>query len=460
MKSPSVLLFAPFLFACSAPATPAPAAAPVAQVAPQLAPPLRAEDVVALVDHHQHLLSPAAAQASSDPRFVPVALPAPLDSLLQARIRASTNRAALEALYTKEAWLLQSFGPGWVRGGAEVASWWAGNTNEPYHLVPVGHGVTGSSGYIATYLLDTPADSEPAAHVLIGVGRDTGGRWRITSEALTMGGQRIRRPVMADQLVALLDSAGIRRAAVLSVAYQWGSPARGGPEEQARTRAENDWVAEQVARHPDRLVAFCSFNFLKPYALEELERCAASGKFRGIKLHAGNADMNWGDAGRVDKLRAVFAAANARGLAIVIHSAPRGSANGRGVGEAILERLLPAAPDVPVQLAHLASPGHLDARSDSALAPLAEAASAGDPRTRNLWFDVTTVAHAGITAENARLVVERLRQVGMGRVLYGTDMAGDGNVPPREAWTLLRTKLPLTVEELRTIATNVAPYMR
>ena len=57
-------------------------------------------------------------------------------------------------------------------------------------------------------------------------------------------------------------------------------------------------------------------------------------------------------------------------------------------------------------------------------------------------------------------MVARLRQIGMGRVLYGTDMAGDGNVPPRESWTLLRTRLPLTVEELRTVATNVAPYMR
>lgn len=455
MKSSLVLILAFPLASCATSATPA----PVPQAAPAAAP-LRAEDIVPLVDHHQHLMSPAAAQASSDPRFVAVALPPALDSLLKARIRGSTSKAALAALYTKEAWLLQSFGPGWVRGGDEMAAWWSGNTNEPYHLAPVGFEVTGSSGHIATYLLNPPADSEPAAHVLIGVGKDAGGRWRITSEALTMGGQRIRRAVTAEQLVAMLDSARIRRAAVLSIAYQWGSPARGGPEEQARTRAENDWVAEQVARYADRLVAFCSFNMLKPYALEELERCAASGKFRGIKLHAGNADMNWRSAEQVEQLRRVFAAANARRLAIVIHSAPRGSANGRAVGETILKQLLPAAPDIPVQIAHLASPGHLDPRSDSALGPLAEAVAAGDPRTRNLWFDVTTIAHEEITPENARTVVARLRQIGMGRVLYGTDMAGDGNVPPRESWTLLRTRLPLTVEELRTIATNVAPYMR
>src|SRR5262245_53922053 len=37
--------------------------------------------------------------------------------------------------------------------------------------------------------------------------------------------------ISARDLVALLDSAGIRRAVVLSVAYMWGSPARGLTDE-------------------------------------------------------------------------------------------------------------------------------------------------------------------------------------------------------------------------------------
>ena len=49
-------------------------------------------------------------------------------------------------------------------------------------------------------------------------------------------------------------------------------------------------------------------------------------------------------------------------------------------------------------------------------------------------------------------------------ILYGTHYGTDGPVSkalsPREGWDAFRTKLPLTEEELRTIADNVAPYLR
>jgi len=45
----------------------------------------------------------------------------------------------------------------------------------------------------------------------------------------------------ARDLVALLDSAGIRRAVILSVAYMYGSPSRTVEDEYVKVRAENDW---------------------------------------------------------------------------------------------------------------------------------------------------------------------------------------------------------------------------
>lgn len=51
-------------------------------------------------------------------------------------------------------------------------------------------------------------------------------------------------PRAAETLVAELDSVGIQRAVVLSVAYWFGSPL--GPpvdDEYMKVRAENDWVA-------------------------------------------------------------------------------------------------------------------------------------------------------------------------------------------------------------------------
>src|SRR5262245_7034873 len=82
------------------------------------------------------------------------------------------------------------------------------------------------------------------------------------------------RGISAKDLIALLDAAGIRRALVLSMGYTWGSANRNVENEYEKVKAENDWTSQQVAEYPDRLRAFCSFNPLKPYALEELERCS------------------------------------------------------------------------------------------------------------------------------------------------------------------------------------------
>lgn len=275
----------------------------------------------------------------------------------------------------------------------------------------------------------------------------------------------MRSAITADQLVAELDEAGIERAAVLSVAYAYGNPARHVDDEYDRVRAENDWAAAQAARHPDRLVALCSFNPLKDYALQELGRCAISPGFgRGIKLHFGDSDVRLDQPEHVQRLRQVFRAANARGMAIVVHLRPPVS-NQRNYGaeqaRVLLEEVLPFAPNVPVQVAHLAGsgPGYKDPPAQSAMAVLAEAAARHDPRMRQVWFDVSSIAHPDMPAAEARRLVRRLRQVGMERVLFGSDSAVGGSLRPPEGWAAFR-RLPLTDAEAARVADNLAPYLR
>jgi predicted TIM-barrel fold metal-dependent hydrolase len=266
-------------------------------------------------------------------------------------------------------------------------------------------------------------------------------------------------------LVALLDAAGIERAVVFSVAYMYGSPKRRIEDEYAKVRAENDWTAAQAALYPKRLRAFCSFNPLKDYALDELKRCAASPGLRhGLKLHFGNADVQLDNAAHVARLKQVFSAANNYRMAIAVHLRASISLKrpyGPAQAQVFLEQLLPAAPDVPVQVAHLAGtgPGYDDPPSDSVMDVLAKAAGQGDPRTRNLWFDVASVADRGISPANAAKLVQRIRQAGPGKILYGTDSAAGDNLRPRESWEAFR-KLPLSPQELERIASNVAPYLR
>ncbi len=47
------------------------------------------------------------------------------------------------------------------------------------------------------------------------------------------------------------------------------------------------------------------------------------------------------------------------------------------------------------------------------------------------------------SAEALALIATRLRQLGLRRILYGSDAASGGNLPPREGWAAFR-RLPLT----------------
>jgi predicted TIM-barrel fold metal-dependent hydrolase len=279
------------------------------------------------------------------------------------------------------------------------------------------------------------------------------------------GPQSGLQPLDAKDVVALLDAAGIRKATLLSLAYMFGKPGRQVEDELGQVRAENDWTAAQAARYPERLLAFCSFNPLKDYAIAELERCAGTpGMARGIKLHFGNSDVQLDNPVHVARLRAVFAAANAHKMAIVVHlraSISKGRPYGARQARIFIEQLLPAAPDVAVQVAHFAGsgPGYEDPPAREAMAVFASAMAAHDPRTRNLWFDVASIVDRDISPALARLVAETIRQVGTGRVLYGTDSAQGGNLRPRESWAAFR-KLPLTQDEFAQIADNVPPYMK
>jgi hypothetical protein len=93
------------------------------------------------------------------------------------------------------------------------------------------------------------------------------------------------------------------------------------------------------------------------------------------------------------------------------------------------------------------------------MAVLAEAVERHDPRTRRLWFDIASCVDVDISPANAALVVKRIRQVGVKRILYGSDAAAGSNLRPRESWAAFR-RLPLTEAEFRQIAKNVAPYFR
>ena len=284
-------------------------------------------------------------------------------------------------------------------------------------------------------------------------------------------------PITAKDVVALLDESGIKRGVLLSVAYMYGRPGREPKNEYEKVKEENDWVAAQAELYPKRLVAFCGFNPLKDYALAELARCANNpASRRGIKMHFGNSDVRLENPEHIEKLKAIFRAANANRMAIVVHARASISLDrpyGTEQARAFLEHLLPLATDITVQIAHTAGsgPGYDDPKAHAFLEALIDAIQRGTPglkkgdgvversrRTKNLWFDITSSAYSSNSPELSALLVKHIRQIGVKRILYGTDAALQSNFP-RIAWAEVG-KLPLTKKEIETIAKNRAPYLR
>ena len=268
----------------------------------------------------------------------------------------------------------------------------------------------------------------------------------------------------AADLIALLDLAGIQRATVLSLGYQYGNPNR--PliaDEYERVKAENDWTSQQVAAFPDRLRGFCGVNPLKEYALAEIARCGKDPHLRyGLKMHFGNSDVDLDNPAHVEQLRRVFQTANKLGMAIVVHmrsSVTKSRPYGAKQATVFLKDVVPSAPGATIQIAHLTGAGgYDDPLVDEALSVFVDAVARKDPAMAHVYFDVSGVT-LGKWTEKAALIAKRIRELGVDRILYGSDGAAGGNLAPREAWAAIR-QLPLTEGEFQTIATNVAPYMR
>ena len=419
----------------------------------------RRSDIVPAVAAHQHLMSPAGvALVPPEPPLATIQLPPDLDELLRRREKVS-GAPPTGDLFTEDA-IIQELQEGrWQRGREKIDNF-LGFMDKDLHYVPSAYSADGSTAWIAGTVRQGSSTSEVLNFVL-GLKRRDGGTWQIGSEIFTLiPPPQYGKPIEADQLVAELDDAGIGRGVVLSTAYWYGARrhAFSDAEAEAMTRADNDWTVAQVARHPDRLVAFCGVGALADHAGAEIARCAKLPHVKGIKTHFANASVDLKNPEHVAKVKRFFQAANANRMAIVAHVRTRGEWLPEHA-RIILEEILPAAPDVPIQIAHMGSAG---GEPDGATAVFADAIVAKDRRVKNLYFDITQTVLTDGSQSKERLaqIAGVLRRIGLDRIFFGTDMTGPGgNPPPREHWKAVR-KLPLTDAELRLLAANVPPYMK
>ena len=263
-------------------------------------------------------------------------------------------------------------------------------------------------------------------------------------------------------LLTLLDQAGIRRGVVLSMGYSFGDERKKLPNPDLQTSAENNWTSQQMVASHGRLVGFCGVNPLREAALAEIDRCLRLPRMVGIKLHFGNSGVSLENPEHLARLKQLFALANARGAAMVVHLRTRSDHPYTPEDARLfLTELLPAAPNTVVQVAHLADSGPcFRPDGQAAFEIFASAIERHDPRTRNLYFDETTIPCIEASTEESAAVARAIRRVGVKRVFFGSDMFIGGNPSPAESWAIFKRKVPLTPAEFRVIAANVPPYMR
>lgn len=410
-----------------------------------------------VVDHHQHLLSrEAAAWLNRIPAPAEV-VPAEVQVLLRRRAEHWNQPIRLQELYAAEAVTLLDQEPRYLRGRAAVSQHLGTRFARPYQLTPGAFTRIGSTAYVAGfYTRGEGAEMRRVGYFDLQLVLTPDGSWRIAAELPTFPAPPPEPEISAEKMIEYLDEAGIARAIILSVAYWYDSATELAPADAySRTKAENDWTGAQAAKFPERLIAFCSFNPLKDHAVTELQRCAGTRQFRGIKLHFRSSDVDLTNLDHVQRLRRVFAAANKARLPIVAHVRTK-DPYGAAEANVILNRILPAAPDIEVQIAHLWGG---EAYSPDALATFAKAVSSGHSATKKLYFDISDAAFAAGSTDTAlKEIGDGIRTIGVDRILYGSDAPIGGHPTPAQSWTAFRSTIPLSDSEFRMIAKNVAPY--
>jgi len=336
-------------------------------------------------------------------------------------------------------------------------------------------------GLIATLLLASHAQAQQPAPGLKVVAPTVDHHFHLGSPALSAYVEQINKldPSIFEHLssdvfskptpatvLQMLDDAGVRQAVLISSGHLFltGGKLSDRATEARELRDENRFVVDTALASHGRFIAFIDINPLDPDAAAELAYWKGKPGVSGVKLHLGAAGFHASSPEQVATLAKFVAKAREARLPIMIHLRGGGPYPKAEV-ETFIEKVLPAAGDLPVQIAHGGGYAGADPATIDSLSAFGDAIARKAPGTANLVFDISGIVLPAKTAEalgsndaQLKIFVELMRKIGLDRFVVGSDWPALGPIAPYYA--SMQQNLHLSDAEWGQLCRNQAPYFK
>lgn len=206
------------------------------------------------------------------------------------------------------------------------------------------------------------------------------------------------RPQTFEQLVAEMDAAGVAKAAVVQASTYYGF--------------DNSYIADSIAKNPDRFTGVCTINVFAPDAINVLKGWMAKG-FSGLRIFTGGATHGNDETLLADpRSYPIWKFAADAGVPICVQTGPAGLPN--------VHNLLERFTGTTVILDHIGRPKLDDGP------PYADAKSLFDLATfPNLYLKITprsfALAESGASTPDA-FFPTLVAAFGADRIAYGSNL--------------------------------------
>lgn len=205
------------------------------------------------------------------------------------------------------------------------------------------------------------------------------------------------RPVTAERMVAAMDEAGVAKSAMVQASTCYGY--------------DNSYVADAIARYPDRFTGVCSVDIRAPDACEKLAYWRGKG-MSGLRLFTGGSTAAMDPSWLVDpKGFPAWEYAGEAGMPIAIQTDASGIPNVIAMAKRF--------PDVRIVLDHLGRVQLQDGPPYAAAAPLFSLADIGNVYLKTTPRTVEAVQQGAASAET--FLPKLISAFGANRIAWGSN---------------------------------------